>query len=53
MYQLVSHVQTRVNIWIDPFADSAVTGYQIIQALYAFGRGGRLPRFRAQRIFAP
>jgi cell division protein FtsW (lipid II flippase) len=40
MYQLVSHVQTRVNIWIDPFADSAVTGYQIIQALYAFARGG-------------
>ena len=40
MYQLVSHVQTRVNIWIDPFADPAVTGYQIIQALYAFARGG-------------
>jgi cell division protein FtsW (lipid II flippase) len=40
MYQLVSHVQTRVNIWLDPFADPAVTGYQIIQALYAFARGG-------------
>ena len=40
MYQLIPHVQTRVNIWIDPFADPAVTGYQIIQALYAFARGG-------------
>ena len=40
MYQLVPHVQTRVDIWIDPFADPAVTGYQIIQALYAFARGG-------------
>ena len=40
MYQLVPHVQTRVDIWIDPFVDPAVTGYQIIQALYAFARGG-------------
>jgi cell division protein FtsW (lipid II flippase) len=40
MYQLVSHVQTRVDIWIDPWKDSAVTGYQVIQALYAFARGG-------------
>jgi cell division protein FtsW (lipid II flippase) len=40
MYQIVPHVQTRVDIWIDPFRDPAVTGYQIIQALYAFARGG-------------
>jgi cell division protein FtsW (lipid II flippase) len=40
MYQLVSHVQTRVDIWIDPWKDPAVTGYQVIQALYAFARGG-------------
>ena len=40
MYQLVPHVQTRVDIWLDPFADPAVTGYQIVQALYAFARGG-------------
>jgi cell division protein FtsW (lipid II flippase) len=40
MYQLIPHVQTRVDIWIDPFTDRAVTGYQIIQALYAFARGG-------------
>jgi cell division protein FtsW (lipid II flippase) len=42
MYQLVPHVATRVNIWLDPFTDPAVTGYQIIQALYAFARGGLL-----------
>jgi cell division protein FtsW (lipid II flippase) len=40
MYQLVPHVQDRVDIWIDPFAAPATTGYQIIQALYAFARGG-------------
>ena len=33
---------TRVDIWLDPFADPPATGYQIIQALYAFGRGGLL-----------
>jgi cell division protein FtsW (lipid II flippase) len=42
MYQLVPHVQTRVNVWLDPFATPQTSGYQIIQALYAFGRGGLL-----------
>ncbi len=40
MYKLVPHVATRVDIWLDPFAAPATTGYQIIQALYAFARGG-------------
>ena len=40
MYQFVPHVRTRVDIWIDPFATPQGTGYQIIQALYAFARGG-------------
>ena len=52
MYQLVPHVQTRVNIWLDPFADPATNGYQIIQALYAFGRGG-LARDRARAPGCP
>jgi cell division protein FtsW len=30
----------RVDNWIDPFADPSGTGYQTVQALYAFGRGG-------------
>ncbi len=42
MYQLFGHVQDRVNIWLDPFADPRGAGYQIVQALYAFGRGGIL-----------
>jgi cell division protein FtsW (lipid II flippase) len=42
MYQLVPHVRTRVDVWLDPFATPQSSGYQIIQALYAFGRGGLL-----------
>jgi cell division protein FtsW (lipid II flippase) len=42
MYRLFSHVQVRVDIWLDPFADPLNTGYQVIQALYAFARGGIL-----------
>jgi cell division protein FtsW (lipid II flippase) len=40
MYQVVPHVRTRVDIWLDPFAAPTTTGYQVIQALYAFARGG-------------
>ena len=40
MYQLFGHVRTRVDIWLDPFVDAQNTGYQVVQALYAFARGG-------------
>jgi cell division protein FtsW (lipid II flippase) len=40
LYQLFGHVRTRVDIWLDPFAAPLDAGYQIIRALYAFGRGG-------------
>jgi cell division protein FtsW (lipid II flippase) len=40
MYTLFGHVQQRVDIWLDPFADPQGAGYQVVQALYAFGRGG-------------
>ena len=40
MYQLFGHVRTRVDIWLDPFADPRGAGYQVVQALYAFARGG-------------
>ena len=39
-YELFSHVRVRVDNWIDPFADPSGTGYQTVQALYAFARGG-------------
>jgi cell division protein FtsW (lipid II flippase) len=42
MYQLFGHVRDRVDIWLDPFADPRGAGYQIVQALYAFSRGGIL-----------
>jgi cell division protein FtsW (lipid II flippase) len=42
MYTLFGHVQQRVDIWIDPFEDASGAGYQVVQALYAFARGGIL-----------
>jgi cell division protein FtsW (lipid II flippase) len=39
-YELFAHVRTRVDNWIDPFTDVSGAGYQTVQALYAFGRGG-------------
>ncbi|MGH2383283.1 MAG: FtsW/RodA/SpoVE family cell cycle protein [Candidatus Limnocylindria bacterium] len=39
-YQLFGHIQARVNIWIDPFADPLGAGFQPVRALYALGRGG-------------
>lgn len=39
-YLLFPHVHVRVDNWLDPFADPSGTGYQTVQALYAFGRGG-------------
>jgi cell division protein FtsW (lipid II flippase) len=39
-YQLFGHVQARVNVWIDPFADPLGAGFQPVRAIYAFGRGG-------------
>lgn len=38
-YQLFGYVQERVDIWLHPFSDPNVTGYQITQSLYAFANG--------------
>ncbi|MEM9038607.1 MAG: FtsW/RodA/SpoVE family cell cycle protein [Actinomycetota bacterium] len=35
-----SHVQTRVDIWIDPWSRSLDRGYQIVQSLFGFADGG-------------
>jgi len=39
---LFSHIGTRIAIWIDPFADPLGAGYQVVQSLHAFARGGLL-----------
>jgi len=38
--QTFGHVQTRVDIWLDPWSRPLGSGYQIIQALYGFADGG-------------
>jgi cell division protein FtsW (lipid II flippase) len=38
--RLFEHVARRVDAWLDPFGDATGAGYQTVQALYAFGRGG-------------
>ena len=42
LYNLFGHVQQRVDNWLDPFRDPLGAGFQTIQALYAFARGGLL-----------
>ena len=39
-YQLFGHVQARVDVWIDPWADPLGAGFQPVRAIYALGRGG-------------
>jgi peptidoglycan glycosyltransferase len=63
-YSTFSHVQTRVDIWLDPFADVAGRGYQLVQSIFALaagqvtgvgvGRGlpGRIPFVETDFIFA-
>lgn len=38
-YRFFGHVQNRVNIWLDPFADASGGGYQIVQSLYSLADG--------------
>ena len=39
-YKLFSHVQTRVQVWQDPWATYNGQGYQIVQGLLALASGG-------------
>jgi cell division protein FtsW (lipid II flippase) len=40
LYFLFGHVRTRIDIWLEPFADPSGAGFQVVQALHAFARGG-------------
>jgi cell division protein FtsW (lipid II flippase) len=39
-YFAFSHVQIRVQNWLDPFADPDGAGYQMVQSLFSFATGG-------------
>ena len=39
-YYLFSHVQTRIAVFLDPFATYQNGGYQVAQSLFAVGTGG-------------
>ena len=36
----LTHIQTRIEVWLNPFADISGKGYQITQSLFAIGTGG-------------
>lgn len=40
MYQIMAHVRTRFEIWLNPFSDAQNSGYQLVQSLYSLADGG-------------
>ncbi len=40
MWHFFTHVQVRVDTWLDPFSDADGTGYQLCQAIYSMADGG-------------
>jgi cell division protein FtsW (lipid II flippase) len=40
LYFVFPHVQLRVDVWLDPWADPTNRGYQIVQSLFALADGG-------------
>jgi cell division protein FtsW (lipid II flippase) len=39
-YSTITHVETRVQTWLHPFADPHGSGYQTVQGLYSIANGG-------------
>lgn len=44
LYFAFSHVQTRVDIWLNPWNDTSGSGYQIVQSLFSLASGGMFGR---------
>ena len=40
MAQVFPNIRDRFDVWLDPFKDPLGAGYQIVQSLHAFARGG-------------
>ena len=57
MPDLVPYAASRLNSWLDPFADPLGDGHQTIQSLYAIGSGGAaglgLGNSRQKHLFVP
>ena len=43
-YKFLTHIQTRVSVWLDPWSDISNKGYQITQSLFAIASGGYFGR---------
>ncbi len=41
-WRMFDHVQDRIAIWLDPFADAAGRGYQLVQSLFSLAAGGMI-----------
>lgn len=39
-WSIFGHVQRRVDVWLDPFADAKGAGFQIVEASFALADGG-------------
>jgi cell division protein FtsW (lipid II flippase) len=39
-YFAFDHARTRIDVWLDPYSDSAGAGYQTLQSVYAIQAGG-------------
>jgi cell division protein FtsW (lipid II flippase) len=44
LYYMFAHVQTRVDVWLDPWKDASGKGYQIVQSLFSLASGGLFGR---------
>lgn len=40
LFFFFSHVQVRVDTWLNPFADPTNTGYQLVQSIFSMADGG-------------